>query len=99
MTIRIRRLAAPAGGCGRTAPAAVVASRPARAAAPIRAELSRKRRLDMNASSVEYIAMKTLPFTVCILAALATVPVRSQDASGPIAAAAAALGAGGVRSI
>ena len=43
--------------------------------------------------------MKTLPFTVCVLAALATVPVRSQDAAGPIAAAAAALGAGSVRSI
>ncbi len=30
---------------------------------------------------------------------LATVPIRSQDASGPVAAAAAALGAGNLRSI
>ena len=43
--------------------------------------------------------MKTLLFTVCVLAALATVSIRSQDASGPIAAAASALGAGSVRSI
>ena len=43
--------------------------------------------------------MKTLPFTVCVLAALAPASVRSQDANGPIAAAAAALGAGSVRSI
>src|SRR6266480_4433588 len=53
-----------------------------------------------NASHVEYIrAMKTSLLTACALATLATVSIQSQDASGPVAAAAAALGAGTVRSI
>lgn len=43
--------------------------------------------------------MKTHLLTACALAILATVSIRSQDASGPVAAAAAALGAGSVRSI
>jgi len=43
--------------------------------------------------------MKTLLFTACVLATLATAPIQSQDANGPVAAAAAALGAGGLRSI
>lgn len=42
--------------------------------------------------------MKRLLLTVCTFL-LAVVAVRSQDASGPIAAAAAALGAGALRSI
>jgi len=41
----------------------------------------------------------TLLLTACVLATLATVSIRSQDASGPVSAAAAALGAGSVRSI
>jgi glyoxylase-like metal-dependent hydrolase (beta-lactamase superfamily II) len=52
--------------------------------------------------------MKTLLLTTCALAALATATIRRQDASaspgaggssGPLAAAAAALGEGGLRSI
>jgi glyoxylase-like metal-dependent hydrolase (beta-lactamase superfamily II) len=43
--------------------------------------------------------MKKLFPIVCALAVLTSVPVRTQDSSGPIAAAAAALGAGSVRSI
>ena len=43
--------------------------------------------------------MKQLLSTVCALAILATVSVRSQNASGPVAAAAAALGAGSLRSV
>ena len=43
--------------------------------------------------------MKKLSLTACALAILATVSIRSQDASGPVAAAAAALGAGNLRSI
>ena len=43
--------------------------------------------------------MKTLLLTACTVATFATVSIRSQDASGPVAAAAAALGAGNVRSI
>ena len=43
--------------------------------------------------------MKTRLLTVCALATLATVSIRSQDGSGPVAAAAAAMGAGSVRSI
>jgi hypothetical protein len=42
--------------------------------------------------------MKRLLLTVCTFL-LAVVAVRSQDASGPIAAAATALGAGALRSI
>src|SRR5437867_10257671 len=52
-----------------------------------------------NVSHVEYIrAMKTLLLTACV-ATLATVSIQSQDASGSVAAAAAALGAGDLRSI
>jgi len=43
--------------------------------------------------------MKTLLFTACVLLTLATAPIQSQDANAPVAAAAAALGAGGLRSI
>jgi glyoxylase-like metal-dependent hydrolase (beta-lactamase superfamily II) len=43
--------------------------------------------------------MKTPLLTACALATLAAVSIRSQEASGPVAAAAAALGAGRVRSI
>ena len=43
--------------------------------------------------------MKKLSLTACALAILATVSVRSQNASGPVAAAAAALGAGSLRSV
>src|SRR5262245_56645845 len=40
-----------------------------------------------------------LPVSVLALAALSTVLVRGQNAGGPVAAAAAALGAGNLRSI
>jgi glyoxylase-like metal-dependent hydrolase (beta-lactamase superfamily II) len=43
--------------------------------------------------------MKKLLLTVCALVTLATVSSLGQDASGPVAAAAAALGAGNLRSI
>ncbi|MEO8259341.1 MAG: MBL fold metallo-hydrolase [Acidobacteriota bacterium] len=43
--------------------------------------------------------MKTLLFTVSVLAVLAPASIRSQDANGVVAAAAAALGAGSLRSI
>src|SRR3954469_23122287 len=51
---------------------------------------------------VEYIrAMKKLSLSASVLAlaALSTVAVRGQNASGPVAAAAAAIGAGTLRSI
>ncbi len=44
---------AAGGGCCRTAPVAVAPNRPATAAAPIRAELLRKRRLDMGLSAAD----------------------------------------------
>ncbi len=43
--------------------------------------------------------MKTCFLTACALVIVVTVSIRSQDASGPVAAAAAALGTGSVRSI
>jgi glyoxylase-like metal-dependent hydrolase (beta-lactamase superfamily II) len=43
--------------------------------------------------------MKTRLLTACALATLAAASIRSQEAIGPVAAAAAALGAGQVRSI
>src|SRR5262249_48533747 len=52
-----------------------------------------------NPTHVEYIrAMKRLFLTVCAFL-FAVVPMRSQDGSGPIAAAATTLGAGALRSI
>ena len=43
--------------------------------------------------------MKTILLTVCAVAALTTASLQSQDASGAVAAAAAALGAGSLRSV
>jgi glyoxylase-like metal-dependent hydrolase (beta-lactamase superfamily II) len=56
----------------------------------------------VNVSLVEYIrAMKKLLMSASVLAlaALSTVAVRGQGANGPVAAAAAAIGAGNLRSI